>query len=65
MIGDALGLVALQDDKPFQLVETKGNLGYHGSCTVAAKLGGETDGEKKNSKFIDPPSLIKTFQSKS
>jgi len=51
VIGDALGQVVPLDDKqPFPLVETKGNLGYHGSCTVAAKLGRETDRRKKSQK---------------
>jgi hypothetical protein len=37
VIGVALGLAAPQDGKVL-LVET-GNLGFHGSCTVAAILG--------------------------
>jgi len=38
VIGGALGLAGPQDDKLLLVVEI-GNLGYHGSCTVVAKLG--------------------------
>jgi hypothetical protein len=46
VIGGALGLAGLQDDKLLLLVEI-GNLGYHGSCTVVAKLGCEREERKK------------------
>ncbi len=50
VIGGALGLAGPQDDKLLLVVEI-GNLGYHGSCTVVAKLGWETEERKKEKKL--------------
>ena len=56
VIGGALGLAGPQDGKLLLLLVEIGNLGYHGSCTVVAKLGWETE-ERKKGKTQDQFSL--------